>query len=72
MFYHNAFNYHLIDVVILTDTRRGHMFFLTKLTDRGSSNLSLNDMHWINMTESYKHTYHTTLHLEALQRPFCV
>ena len=60
MFYRNASNYHLIDVVTLTDTWRGHMVFLTKLTDRGSSNLSLNDMHWFNMTESYKH--YTILH----------
>ena len=45
LFYRNASNYHLIDVVTLTDTRRGHMVFLTKLTDRGSSNLSLKDMH---------------------------
>ena len=50
MFYRNAFNYHVIDVVTLTDTRRDHMVFLTKLTDRGSSNLSLNDMHWFDMT----------------------
>ena len=49
--YRNAFNYRLIDVVTLTDTRRGHMVFLTKLTDRGSSSLSLNDMQWFNMTE---------------------
>ena len=60
MFYRNASNYHLIDVVTLTDTRRGHMVFLTKLTDRGSSNLSLNDMHWFNMTELYK--YYIILH----------
>ena len=53
--YRSASNYHLIDVVTVTDTRRGHMVLLTKLTDRGSSNLSLNDMHWFNMTESYKH-----------------
>ena len=46
MFYRNASNYHLIDVVTTTDTRRGgHMVFLTKLTDRWSSNLSFNDMH---------------------------
>ena len=55
MFYRNASNYHLSDVVTLTDTRRGHMVFLTKLTDRGYSNLSLNDMHWFDMTELYTH-----------------
>ena len=58
--YRNASSYHRIDVVTLTDTRRGNMVFLTKLTDRGSSNMSLNDMHWFNMTESYKH--YTILH----------
>ena len=74
MCYHNASNYHLIDIVTLTDTQRGHMVFLTKLTDHGSSNLYLNDMHWFNMTESHKHytLYYTTLHLEALQGSFCV
>ena len=55
VFYRNVSNYHLIDVVTLTDTRRGHMVFLTKLDNRCSSNLSLNDLHWFNMTESYKH-----------------
>ena len=55
MFYSNASNYHLIDVVIPSDTRLGHMVFLTKLTDRGSSNLSFKDMHWFNMTQSCKH-----------------
>ena len=49
--YRNASNYHLIDVVTLTETRRGHMVFLSKLTNLGYSNLSLNDMHWYNMTE---------------------
>ena len=29
--YFNAFNYYLIDVAILTDTRCGHMVFLSKL-----------------------------------------
>ena len=50
MFYRNASNYHVIDEVTLTDTRCDHMVFLTKLTDRGFSNLSLNDMHWFDMT----------------------
>ena len=54
MFYRIASNYRLIDVVTLTDAWRGHMVFLTKLTDHWSSNLALNDMRWFNMTESYK------------------
>ena len=37
-----------------TDTRRGYVVFLIKLTDRGSSNLSVNDLHWFNITKSYK------------------
>ena len=69
--YRNASSYHLIDVVTLADTRRGHMVFRTKLTDRGSSNLSLNDMHWFNMTESYKY-YTTTLHLSLAGIILCV
>ena len=32
MFYRNASNYHLIDVVTLTDTQRGHMMFLATQT----------------------------------------
>ena len=32
-FHLNASYYHLIDVVTLSDTRHGHMVFLTKLTD---------------------------------------
>ena len=33
VFYRNASNYHLIDVLTLTDTQHGHMVFLTKLTE---------------------------------------
>ena len=45
MFYRNAPNYHLIDVMTFTDARRGHMLFLTKLIDHGFSNLSDNELH---------------------------
>ena len=54
-FHLNASYYHLLDDVILTDTRYGHMMFLTKLTE-----LFSNDHGFSNLTESYR--YYIILH----------